>query len=121
MAGIAAAETDNGIGIAGVAYDGVSVLPITVIGANGYGYDSDIIDGIGEAVTGGADVILMAFSGPYRSAALQQAIDSALAKGIVVVASVGNEAATAASYPGGLPGRDRRRGLAEGPAHRGLQ
>ena len=37
-------------GIAGVAYDGVRILPITVIGADGYGYDSDIIGGIEEAI-----------------------------------------------------------------------
>ena len=45
MAGIIAAGVDNGTGIAGVAYDGVSVMPVTVMGADGTGYDSDIIDG----------------------------------------------------------------------------
>ena len=45
MAGIIAAGVDNGTGIAGVAYDGVTVMPVTVMGADGIGYDSDIIDG----------------------------------------------------------------------------
>ena len=104
MAGIVAATTDNGIGIAGVGYDGVSVLPITVLGADGVGYDSAIIDGIYAAITADADVILMAFSSPNQSAALQKAVNDALSAGVVLVASVGNDASTAASYPAGYPG-----------------
>jgi subtilisin family serine protease len=46
VAGIAAARTSNGIGVAGVAYAGVSLLPVQVLGADGAGQDSDIIDGI---------------------------------------------------------------------------
>src|SRR5207248_1386024 len=35
MAGIVAAATDNGEGIAGVGYSGVKVMPVTVLGADG--------------------------------------------------------------------------------------
>ncbi|MFL5839949.1 MAG: S8 family serine peptidase [Thermoleophilaceae bacterium] len=42
MAGIVAASADNGIGIAEVGYAGVSVMPVTVLNANGTGQDSDI-------------------------------------------------------------------------------
>ena len=77
MAGIVAAETDNGIGIAGTAYAGVSVLPVTVLGADGTGQDSDIIAGVVYAADAGADVILMSFSNPGYSPALQAAIDYA--------------------------------------------
>ena len=104
MAGLVAAATNNDIGIAGVGYDGVSVLPIAVLGADGTGYDADIIDGLAAATAAGAEVVLMAFSSPYRSTALQTAIDAALAAGVVVVASVGNDGSTAASYPAGYPG-----------------
>ena len=37
MAGIVAAETDNGSGIAGIGYAGVKVMPVTVLGARGPG------------------------------------------------------------------------------------
>ena len=39
-------QTNNATGIAGVGYDGVTVMPVTVIGANGTGTDIDIIAGI---------------------------------------------------------------------------
>ena len=51
MAGIIAAATDNGIGIAGVGFDGVRVMPVTVLGADGPGQDSDIIQGVVWAVS----------------------------------------------------------------------
>jgi len=101
MAGIVAAETDNGIGVAGTAYAGVSVLPITVLGADGTGQDSDIIAGVVHAADADADVILMAFSNPGFSAALQAAIDYAWASGSVLVAATGNEGVSTATFPAG--------------------
>ena len=79
MAGIVAAETDNGAGIAGVGYNGVRIMPVTVLGADGTGQDSDIIEGVVWATSNGADVILMAFSNPGASASLQAAVDYAWA------------------------------------------
>jgi hypothetical protein len=61
MASIIAADTNNGIGIAGVGYRGVKVMPITVLDAFGHGQDSDVINGVVYAVQHHADVILMAF------------------------------------------------------------
>ena len=84
MAGIVAAATDNAIGIAGVGYSGVRVMPVTVLGADGTGQDSDIISGVTYAADHGADVILMSFSNPGYSVALQSAIDYAWSKGAVV-------------------------------------
>ena len=46
MAGIVAAETNNGLGIAGVGYAGVKVMPVTVLDASGEGQDSDVIEGV---------------------------------------------------------------------------
>ena len=47
LAGIIAARTNNGLeGIAGVAYAGVQVVPVTVLNANGEGQDSDVIAGV---------------------------------------------------------------------------
>ncbi len=101
MAGIVAAATDNDRGIAGVAWSGVSILPVTVLGADGTGRDSDIVQGLVQATDAGADVILMAFSAPGYSTALQAAIDYAWAHGVVVVAATGNEGLGSATYPAG--------------------
>ena len=120
MAGIVAAHTDNGEGIAGVAFAHVKVLPITVLGADGRGYDSAIVSGIVAAVDAGADVILMSFSAPGYSAVLQAAIDYAWAHDVVVVAATGNDGSSAAAYPAadrgviGVTATDRGDRLAPG-------
>jgi len=90
LASIAAATTNNGNGIAGVAYDRANVMPVQVLDANGLGQDSDIIAGIVYATDHGADVILMGFSKPGFSAALHAAVDYAWSKGAVLVAATGN-------------------------------
>src|SRR5437879_9230890 len=103
LAGIIAAQTDNVPveGIAGVAYAGVTVMPVTVLNVAGEGQDSDIIAGVIWAADHGADVILMAFSNPGFSPNLQDAIDYAWSKGIVLVAAVGNGAVTNPTFPAG--------------------
>ncbi len=53
MAGIVAAATDNNTGIAGIGYSGVKVMPVTVLGADGTGLDSNVIDGVVYAVSTG--------------------------------------------------------------------
>ena len=101
MAGIIAALTDNGTGIAGVGYAGVRVMPVTVLNATGIGQDSDIIAGIVWAADNGADVILMAFSNPDYSRHLQEAIDYAWSKGAVLVAATGNGGVNTPTFPAG--------------------
>jgi hypothetical protein len=91
MAGIVAASTNNGIGIAGVGYAGVKVMPVTVLDEGGTGTDSDVINGIVYAVGNGANVILMSFSNPGYSAALQKAVGYAWNRGVVLVAATGND------------------------------
>ena len=43
LPGIAAAEVNNGIGIAGVAYSPVTILPVQVLQADGTGWDADVV------------------------------------------------------------------------------
>jgi VCBS repeat-containing protein len=104
MAGIVAADTNNGRGIAGVGYAGVKVMPVTVLGADGTGQDSDIISGVVWAADHGADVILMSFSNPGYSAALQAALDYAWSNGAVLVAATGNDGSSTATFPAGSSG-----------------
>lgn len=101
LAGIVAAVTDNGLGIAGVGFSGVQVMPVKVIGDDGTGQDADIINGIVYAVDHGASVILMGFSNPGFSQNLQDAIDYAWDNGVVVVAATGNDGISDPTYPAG--------------------
>ena len=64
VASIAAATANNGTGIAGVDFAAPTILPVQVLGSDGLGQDSDIIQGVVWAADHGANVILMSFSNP---------------------------------------------------------
>jgi serine protease len=106
VAGTIAALTNNGIGVAGVAY-GAKVVPVRVLGKCG-GYTSDIADGIvwasGGTVSGVANiaaraqVINMSLGGGGAcGTTTQKAINSARSRGTVVVVAAGNEAQNASN------------------------
>src|SRR5438270_3865850 len=101
MAGITVAATDNQIGVAGVAYSGVSILPVQVLDSTGVGQDSDIVNGVIWATDNGANVILMPFSNGGFSQQLQDAISYAWSKDVVLVAATGNDGSSSATYPAG--------------------
>ncbi|WP_240415538.1 S8 family serine peptidase [Paenibacillus periandrae] len=109
VAGIAAAITNNGIGIAGVA-GGVRILPIKVTNANGTGNSRSIGLGIIEAADRGASVINLSLGGDSIDPYLQDAIQYAQKKGAIVVAASGNESNHATgvhapvAYPAAYPG-----------------
>jgi hypothetical protein len=97
-----AAATDNGLGVAGIA-PGVSIMPIKVLGDNGSGWFSDILDGIDWARTHGATVISMSLGGQLDPAMVpyyQPVVDAAYAAGITIVAAAGNNGNGTISYPG---------------------
>src|SRR3989441_4173826 len=106
VAGIAAAQTNTTPveGIAGVAYAGVRIMPGTVLDVNGLGQDSDVIAGVIWAADHGADVIVMAFSNPGFSQNLQDALDHAWSKNVVLVAATGNDGVSTPTFPAGARG-----------------
>ncbi len=97
VAGIAAAETDNGIGIAGVNWL-AKIMPIKVFQSSGRGDAATITEGIVYASEHGADVINMSFSGTFRSATMENALSSAYA-GSILIASAGNEGVKIQAVP----------------------
>jgi serine protease len=106
VAGTIAALTNNGTGVAGVAY-GAKIVPVRVLGKCG-GYTSDIADGIiwasGGTVSGvpniaaRAQVINMSLGGSGAcDTTTQNAINSARSRGTVVVVAAGNESQNASN------------------------
>jgi subtilisin family serine protease len=89
VAGTIAQSTNNGTGVAGVAF-GAQILPVKVLGANGQGSYENIIKGIVYAVDQGAKVINLSLAGRAGSSALEDAMQYANSKGVVVVAAAGN-------------------------------
>lgn len=98
VAGIAAASTNNGRGVAG-GCPRCELLVARVLNANGDGTDADIIDSIGWSVRHGADVINLSFGSGEKSSVLETKINGAYANGAVIVAAAGNEGTTAPRYP----------------------
>jgi Subtilisin-like serine proteases len=90
VAGIVAAQTDNGIGITGIAKN-CKIMPVKVLDDDGNGSDANIIEGIKYATDHGAQVINMSLGGPGESDALQDAINYATSHGVNVVVAAGNE------------------------------
>jgi serine protease len=107
VSGIAAAATNNGIGIAGVAPD-ARVMPIKVL-EDGSGSFEDIASGIRYAADHGADVINMSLGATQGIQALvitgvitdvQDAINYAISKDVAVVAAAGNDSVPVCNTPG---------------------
>lgn len=99
VAGIIAAQND-GEGITGVA-PGSTILPLRVLDASGSGYLSDIAAAIEYAVANGAKVINMSLGGTVDYYLIRNAVDRALAAGVIVVVAAGNSGPTNTlpSYP----------------------
>jgi thermitase len=98
VAGIAAAMTDNGIGVAGLGYSS-TIMNVKVLDDYGSGTYSGVASGIIWAVDNGAEVINMSLGGSSPSSTLEDAVNYAWNNGVVVVASAGNSASTTPSYP----------------------
>ncbi|OHB55820.1 MAG: hypothetical protein A2173_10245 [Planctomycetes bacterium RBG_13_44_8b] len=86
VAGIAAADTNNNTGIAGVSW-GCSIMAVKVLP----GLWSDVTDGIDYAVDNGANVVNMSLGSTASSSALENAINNAYDANVVLVAAAGND------------------------------
>jgi thermitase len=98
VAGFAAATGNNGIGVAGVAWN-VRVLPIRMTYADGIGsaYVSDMAEAITYGASHGAKVVNVSFSGYYNSAIIAAANDARL-RGALVVMAAGNDGLDISAY-----------------------
>lgn len=102
VSGTIAAQINNSVGVAGIT-DQVELLPIKAFHGKTTSL-SYVLKGIYQAIDQGCDVINMSFSLDNPASSLKYAIDEAVSKGILVVAAVGNDGNTAASYPAAFEG-----------------
>lgn len=98
VAGIAAATTNNGTGVAGLGW-ATSIMNVKVLGDDGVGWYSWMAQGMIWAADHGARVINMSFGGTTASTTLRDAVDYAWGKGVFLAAAAGNNASSAAFYP----------------------
>ncbi|GAB4543480.1 MAG: hypothetical protein Kow0063_36700 [Anaerolineae bacterium] len=97
VAGTIAQSTNNGQGVAGVAFN-ARLMPVKVLDSRGQGSHDAIAQGIVYATDRGARIINMSLSGRTGSSTLAEAINYAASKGVLVVAAAGNSGG-AVEYP----------------------
>lgn len=99
VAGIIGAVPDNGVGIAGVC------ASARIFCAKNFpnSFFSVSAQAIYYCVARGAQVINMSWGGAFRSRALEDALQYAHARGVVLVCSMGNSGQDEVFYPSGYP------------------
>ncbi len=112
VAGTIAANSNNGVGVAGIAWHS-RIMPLRALGVGG-GTDYDIIQAIRYAAglpndshtlpAKAADIINMSFGGEGFNFAAQQAVSDARSQGVIIVAAAGNSATNLPSYPAAYDG-----------------
>ncbi len=109
-AGIAAAVSNNGKGVASFSQtnDFVQITSIKVLSDGGFGTQQMIINGILEAADRGADVISLSLGGPSsqsRQRTYEKAVKYANDKGAILVVAAGNSNRNAKEFtPANVPG-----------------
>jgi subtilisin family serine protease len=78
------------------------IMPLKAFGADGSGYVSDVMRAIYYAQKNGATVINMSFSFPTYSPELKNAVNFVTGRGVVCVASAGNDGSSSLVYPAAL-------------------
>ena len=109
VAGIIAARPVSGTGFVGLAPE-ATIIPIEQNDADGHGTVQTLTDAVNYAIQSGADVINISqdtSNAVQPDPSLESAIDTALSRKIVVVASAGNGGAggnVKKTYPASFPG-----------------
>ncbi|WP_342374259.1 S8 family peptidase [Myxococcus stipitatus] len=103
VAGTIAQATNNGEGVAGVAFE-ATLMPVKVLNHFGGGNTADIADAIRFAADKGANVINMSLGGGGYSQVMASAVEYARKKGVTVVAAAGNGGRAQVEFPAAYPG-----------------
>jgi subtilisin family serine protease len=98
VAGSAAAMTDNGTGIAGVAWNN-PIMPLVVLNADDYATYYDIARAINYAADNGVRIMNISIGGSSASSTLQNAVNYAWNKGAVIFACAHNYSTETPYYP----------------------
>ncbi len=101
-AGIAAAYGNNGVGVAGLAWN-AALMPVKVLDRTGFGEDLDVATGIIWAVDHGADVINLSLGGECPSPVMELAVTYAYTMGVTVAAAAGNSGRAGVLCPAVVP------------------
>jgi len=102
VAGIAAASSNNGVGVAGVSW-GARIMPVRVLDAGNSGTVDDIAAGIIWAADNGAQIINLSLGGSNPSNTLENAVNYAAGMGVLLIGAAGNGGSNQVFYPARYP------------------
>jgi thermitase len=103
VAGVIAARTGNGVGIAGIC-GSCTIMPVKALDAQGVGTSTGIAAGINWAVDHGANIVNLSIVLSGDSPDVRAAVEYAHDRGVLVVAAAGNDGGGNATYPASYPG-----------------
>ncbi len=112
VAGTVAARTDNGEGVTGVSW-GARIMPMRALGLNGGSnydvmqatlYAAGLANDSGRIPIQPADIINLSLGSPFFSQATQDLFTQIRNRGVIVIASAGNESTSDPSYPAAYNG-----------------
>jgi len=103
VAGIIAAQQNNGLGIAGVAPN-AQIMPLRVLDGTGSGSYSAIAEAIVYAADEGAEVLNLSLAGTFYSEVMAGAVAYALERNVQIIAASGNMGTDTPYYPAAFPG-----------------
>ena len=113
VAGTIAAQTNNGVGVAGVGWN-TRIMPVRALGKGGIGANYDIAQAVLYAAglenisktfpSQRADIINLSLSGTNESELEKDIYDKVRAQGVIVVAAAGNNASSQPVYPAAYDG-----------------
>ncbi len=101
VAGIIAAQTDNGVGLAGIAPN-TTVMAYRVFSGRTTTMDT-VVNALYRAVEDGCDIINMSLGTVNQSNTLRTAVEWAQKQGVIVVAAAGNNGSSVLQYPAAYP------------------
>jgi subtilisin family serine protease len=101
VAGIIAANANNGIGSAGVCPN-CSILPVKVLNSSNVGTWSDVVQGIIYAVEQNAGVINLSLGGTSDIQTVRNAVNYAVENNVIVVAAAGNSRSDVPFFPAAI-------------------
>lgn len=105
VSGIIAAETNNRVGIAGIAW-GCRIMPLRagfrLAGGGSFLQNDDIAAAIVYAADNGANIINLSLGDTVNAFVIQDAVEYAFSRGCVLIAAAGNSSEPGSYYPAAL-------------------
>ena len=101
VAGIIAAQMNNGLGIAGIAQ--VKIMAEKALNATGWGNEVDLANAITDAVSKGAKILSNSWGSSSDSELIHDAIEYAYSQGVLIIAAAGNDDTNMPFYPAAYP------------------